>query len=46
MSKARSPADAGKRFRDMTRHQKVVFVCKAFVFFISGGFAYPTLWVD
>ena len=35
-----------KRFSEMTGFEKVRFVCKAFVFFVTGGFVYPTLWVD
>ena len=35
-----------KRFSAMTGSEKFRFVCKAFVFFVSGGFVYPTLWVD
>jgi hypothetical protein len=33
-------------FRDLTSDQKLAFVGKAFVFFITGGFVYPTMWVD
>lgn len=33
-------------YKDMSAAQKVVFIAKAFVFIISGGFVYPTLWVD
>lgn len=33
-------------YKDMSGAQKVAFLAKAFVFFISGGFVYPTLWVD
>lgn len=35
-----------KRFSEMTGFEKVRFACKAFVFFVSGGFVYPTLWID
>lgn len=35
-----------KRFSELTGGEKFRFVCKAFVFFVSGGFVYPTLWVD
>ena len=46
MSNAPTPSRTGKRFWDMTGREKLVFIGKAFVFFISGGFAYPTIWVD
>lgn len=35
-----------KRFSQMTGLEKIRFVSKAFVFFVTGGFVYPTLWVD
>jgi hypothetical protein len=35
-----------RRFTDMGAGEKVVFLAKAIVFFVSGGFIYPTLWVD
>ena len=42
--------DASKRsevlYRGMSRRQKLVFLGKAAVFFISGGFIYPTVWID
>ena len=33
-------------FRDMSSSEKLVFVGKAAIFFLSGGFIYPTLWID
>lgn len=33
-------------YKDMSARQKVVFLAKVFVFIVSGGFVYPTLWVD
>jgi hypothetical protein len=33
-------------YRDMSSREKLVFIGKALVFFISGGFIYPTLWID
>jgi len=33
-------------FADMDSSQKTVFVCKVFVFLISGGFAFPTIFAD
>jgi hypothetical protein len=35
-----------KPFSAMTPGEKVSFICKAFVFFVSGGFIFPTLWID
>ena len=35
-----------RRFVDMTSHERVVFLAKALVFFVSGGFIFPTIWVD
>ena len=35
-----------KRFIDMNRGEKVRFLGKALVFFVSGGFVFPTVWVD
>ena len=35
-----------RRFTEMDSSEKLVFVGKAVVFFASGGFIYPTLWVD
>ena len=37
---------ADRRFSAMTPGEKFRFICKAFVFGISGGFIFPTLWVD
>ena len=35
-----------RRFSAMNSSEKLVFVGKAIVFFFSGGFIYPTMWVD
>ena len=35
-----------KPFSAMTRNEKLVFIGKALVFLVSGGFIYPTLWID
>jgi hypothetical protein len=35
-----------RRFADMNSHERLVFIGKAFVFLISGGFIFPTIWVD
>jgi hypothetical protein len=42
------PADAlnDRRFVDMTFNERLAFLGKALVFFISGGFIFPTIWVD
>ena len=41
---------AGKQpsvsFANMDSGQKAVFICKVFVFLISGGFAFPTIFAD
>ena len=35
-----------KPFTAMTSGEKLRFACKALVFFVSGGFIFPTLWID
>ena len=35
-----------RRFADMTSQERLVFLGKAFVFIVSGGFIFPTIWVD
>ena len=35
-----------RRFRDLSPGEKLRFVGKACVFFLSGGFVFPTLWID
>lgn len=35
-----------RRFKTMSGSEKLVFIGKAFVFIITGGFVYPTIWVD
>jgi len=40
------PKQASLAFADMDGGQKAVFICKVFVFLISGGFAYPTIFAD
>jgi hypothetical protein len=37
---------SGKRFSELTFSEKMRFAGKAFVFFASGGFIFPTIWVD
>jgi hypothetical protein len=34
------------RFTDMSAGQRLRFLGKALVFFISGGFVFPTMWID
>ena len=33
-------------FKDLSLAGKLVFVGKALIFLVSGGFIFPTLWVD
>ena len=35
-----------KPFSAMTPSEKLSFVGKACIFFLSGGFIFPTLWID
>ena len=35
-----------RRLNKMSASEKLAFIGKALVFFISGGFIFPTLWVD
>ena len=35
-----------KPYAAMTRSEKLCFLGKACIFFLSGGFIYPTLWID
>lgn len=35
-----------RRFKDMSFNEKLVFIGKAAVFLASGGFIYPTIWID
>lgn len=47
MSAKKDVPNSGERlYRDMSPREKLVFIGKAAVFFLSGGFVYPTLWVD
>jgi hypothetical protein len=39
-------AQPDKRFADMNGSEKLRFIGKALVFFVSGGFVFPTLWID
>jgi hypothetical protein len=43
---SQTPQLDDRRFKDMGLREKLVFIGKAFVFFVSGGFIFPTLWVD
>ena len=46
MSERKKTATPEKFFRDMTRKEKISFIGKAAVFFMTGGFVYPTMWTD
>jgi hypothetical protein len=48
MSAARPGGESlnDRRFKQMSVREKLAFIGKALVFFISGGFIFPTLWVD
>jgi hypothetical protein len=48
MGETRQPGDTlgDRRFADMTSRERLVFIGKVFVFLISGGFIFPTIWVD
>jgi hypothetical protein len=35
-----------KPFSAMTPGEKLRFIGKAMVFFVSGGFIFPTMWID
>ena len=37
---------SGKTFRELTWNEKLKFTGKALVFFVSGGFVFPTMWID
>ena len=37
---------SGKRFSELTFSEKLRFAGKALVFFVSGGFIFPTIWID
>jgi hypothetical protein len=45
-AKKDAPNSVERLYRDMSPHEKLVFLGKAAVFFMSGGFIYPTLWID
>lgn len=47
MSDIQPAGDApDRRFSDMSFKAKLGFIGKAIVFLFSGGFIFPTLWVD
>lgn len=35
-----------RKFSELSAREKLVFVCKALVFLLSGGFIYPRLWIE
>ncbi|HEY0337377.1 MAG TPA: hypothetical protein VGC70_08560 [Burkholderiales bacterium] len=43
---SQTPQLNDRRFKDMNMSEKAAFIGKALIFFISGGFIFPTLWVD
>jgi hypothetical protein len=43
---ARKRKQPEKLFRDMSGREKVKFLSKALVFLVSGGFIFPTIWID
>jgi hypothetical protein len=43
---ARKRRQPEKLFKDMSRRERVKFLGKALVFFVSGGFIFPTIWID
>jgi hypothetical protein len=41
-----SASQPAKKWREMRVWEKLVFIGKAFVFVLTGGFAYPNLFSD
>jgi hypothetical protein len=37
---------SGKTFRELAFSQKLRFIGKSIIFFASGGFVFPTMWID
>ena len=37
---------SGKSFRQLTWREKLLFIGKAAVFVVSGGFVFATMWTD
>ena len=37
---------SGKSFSELTWTEKLKFTAKALVFLVSGGFVFPTMWID
>lgn len=37
---------SGKRFSELSAADKLRFIGKATLFFLSGGFVFPTMWID
>ena len=46
MTQARKTAPPEKLYSQMSGREKLTFIGKAFVFFVSGGFIFPTIWID
>lgn len=36
----------GKKFKDMSGGERVVFLVKSIIFILTSGFAFPTIWSD
>ena len=41
-----SVTSTSKKYKDMSVGEKMVFIGKSFIFIISSGFAFPTIWSD
>jgi hypothetical protein len=46
MIHAKNTVAAEKLYSAMNGREKLFFIAKACIFFISGGFIFPTLWID
>jgi hypothetical protein len=46
MTRTKNTVAAEKLYSAMTGPEKLLFIAKACIFFISGGFVFPTLWID
>ena len=43
---AKKARQADKTFKQMNSGEKARFLGKALIFFASGGFVFPTIWID
>ena len=46
MAESTTSPEPSKTFAQLTLSDKLKFIGKAVLFFVSGGFVFPTLWVD